>query len=120
MGLKDSKMGIRFRIRSHTRFRLDCPVYFMGTNFLGRGSLVNLSKSGSRIEGDQTVFPGTTLALRLFLPDKEAPVRVEQATVRWSNGTEFGLQILNMPPEDDSRLGQFIKILSYKPFFWLS
>ena len=113
-------MAIRFRIRSHSRFRVDCPVYFLGSNFLGKGSLVDLSRTGTRIEGEHTVPRGTLLAVRLFLPDREAPVRIDRASVRWCHGRDFGLQIHRISPGDSKRLGQFIRILAYKPFFWLS
>lgn len=113
-------MPIRFRIRSYSRFHLECPVYFLGPRFLGKGTVLNLSKGGSRIQGDHPVRKGTPLALRVLLPDQTEPVCIERARVRWSNGHEFGLQITQVPHEEYTRLARFLRILVYRPFFWRS
>ncbi len=113
-------MAIRFQIRSYLRFPVECPVYFLGPDFLGKGTIVNLSKAGSQIVGDQSVQRGTPIALRVFLPDQEAPVRIARARVRWSAGREFGLQNLTLHPDEQTRLARYIRHLACKPACWVS
>lgn len=73
--------------------------------------LWNLSAGGWRASGDHPVFPGMTIALRLFLPDQIRPVEVDRATVQWLKGQEFGLQIGTIQPEEVVRLNQFVTSL---------
>ena len=100
-----------FSIRSYRRFRLDCPIYFLGNQFLGKGTVVNVSRVGWRIQGDYLVQPGHELALRVALPDDERPIAIERARVRWSYGSEFGMEMLLIDPKEKARLNRFISSL---------
>lgn len=113
-------MATRFYFRSHNRFQVQCPVYFLGGSFLGRGTAIDVSQDGWRVEGDHQVKRGMHLAVRLFLPDQDPPVRVERATVRWCSDQEFGLQILKMDPPEQQRLSHFVKSLVQRSYAWRS
>ena len=104
-------MTKRFSIRSYSRFPIECPIYFLGDRFLGKGTVLDLSRVGWRVDGDQDVYAGSNLALRVYLPDQEFPVKIDRAAVRWSRGQQFGLEIMLMHPEDKARLKRFISSL---------
>ena len=101
-------MGRRFSIRSYSRFPVECPIYFLGDRFLGKGTVLDLSRVGWRVDGDHVVQAGIHVALRVFLPDQDSPVRIDRAAVRWSRGQEFGLEIMLMQPQEKARLRRFI------------
>ncbi len=113
-------MATRFYLRSHNRFQVECPVYFLGGAFLGKGTAIDLSPDGWRVEGDHQVTRGMYLSVRIFLPDQDPPVRVERATVRWCRDQEFGLKILKIDPREQQRLSHFVKSLVQRSYAWRS
>jgi hypothetical protein len=51
---------------------------------------------------------GTALTLFVMLPDNQEALLVDQATVCWSRGHEFGLVIRRINDQDRVRLRDFI------------
>ena len=80
--LKPSK----FVIRTYHRIPVRCQLYYMGGEFLGKGTVMNMSRNGFRVLGDHQVVPGMELIVRLSLPDKDEPVEIERVIVRWVRG----------------------------------
>ena len=75
---------------------------------MGDGSVVDLSNKGLRIRGDIAVKVGLEMTLFLYLPDGHDPLFVLSATVAWSQGHEFGAEILKMNMRERNRLRYFI------------
>lgn len=73
----------------------------------GEGTVVDLSDTGCRIATLVQVPHGTSLEVRLILPDDLPPLTVESCVVRWSRGHEFGVQFLELREEDRGRLARF-------------
>ena len=101
-------MPTGFTIRGHRRFPVKCAVDYMNSDWVGKGIVRNLSRSGWRIEGDHTVAPGAILTLAVWLPGDSIPVKVEQAIVRWVSGGIFGVKILVMEPAEGMKLERLI------------
>jgi hypothetical protein len=101
----------RFLIRSFRRFPVHCPVYYASETVQGTGTLWNISLKGSRIDGTEAVEPGTVLKLSVILPGHFPTVLVERATVRWSRGQEFGLELISMRDDEQARLTSFVTTL---------
>lgn len=97
-----------FHMREYRRFPVNCLLYFSSDHLYGTGTVWNLSLGGWRVDSDVTVATGTTLTLFVMLPDNKEAVLVDQATVCWSRGHEFGLVIREMKQQDRVRLGNFI------------
>ena len=98
----------RFVIRTYHRIPVRCLLYYMGGEFLGKGTVMNLSRSGFRVLGDHQVVPGTELTVRLALPDKDEPVEIQRAVVRWVRGLLFGVKIVTLSPDGEDRVGSFL------------
>lgn len=79
---------------------------------IGDGSVVNLSKGGLGIRGNQPVQVGMELALFLYLPDGEDPLFVLEARVVWSNGRQFGVEFKKLSLREGNRLHAFLRIQS--------
>jgi hypothetical protein len=45
----------------------------------------------------------------MLVPDTTPPLRVGLAKVRWSEGRRFGVEFIQMPGEDQVRLGRLVK-----------
>jgi hypothetical protein len=67
-----------------------------------------LSRNGFRVLGDHQVVPGVELAVRLSLPDKDEPVEIQRAVVRWVRGLLFGAKVIMVKPDDQDRMGTFL------------
>jgi hypothetical protein len=98
----------KFVIRTYHRIPVRCVLYFMGGEFLGKGTVMNLSRNGFRVLGDHQVVPGMELAVRLSLPDKDEPVEIERVVVRWVRGLLFGAKVIRMAPHGEDRVGSFL------------
>jgi hypothetical protein len=80
----------------------------MGVEFLGKGTVMNLSRNGFRVLGDHQVVPGMELVVRLSLPDKDETVEIQRVVVRWVRGLLFGAKVVTMSPEGEERIGTFL------------
>ena len=79
---------------------------------IGDGSVVNLSKGGLGIRGNQVVRIGMELALFLYLPDGEDPLYFLEARVVWSNGRQFGVEFKKLSLREGSHLHAFLRAQS--------
>lgn len=98
----------KFVIRTYHRIPVRCVVYYLGGDFLGKGTVMNLCRNGFRILGDHQVVPGMELVVRLTLPDKDEPVEIQRVVVRWARGLLFGGKVVTMSPEGEDRIGTFL------------
>ena len=83
-------------------------MYFMGEGFLGKGTVINLSRNGFRVLGDCLVVPGMELVARLSLPDLDEPIEIQRVVVRWVRGLMFGVRVMQVKPECEDRIGIFL------------
>ncbi len=88
----------RFVLRPYRRIPTWLHLYYLSGEYVGKGIVTNLSRSGVRIQGEHAVEPGLNLALRLTLSDVGPTIEVEQATVRWVDGYDFGLDFVKLSP----------------------
>ena len=98
----------KFVIRKYHRIPVRCEAYYMGGDFLGKGTVMNLCRNGFRVLGDHQVVPGMELVVRLSLPDHDAPVEIQRVIVRWVRGLLFGVKVVTMSPDGEDRVGTFL------------
>ena len=98
----------KFVIRTYHRIPVRCMLYYMGGDFLGKGTMLNLSRTGFRVLGDHQVVPGMALVVRLTLPDRDEPVEIQRVVVRWVRGLLFGVKVVTLSPDGEERVGTFL------------
>jgi len=99
----------RFVIRTYHRIPVRCELYYMGDEFLGKGTVMNLSRNGFRVIGDHQVVPGMELVVRLSLPATEGgQIEIQRVVVRWVRGLLFGAKMVKLEPEGGDRIGAFL------------
>ena len=79
-----------------------------GELIMGDGAVVDISNRGLRIRGDVAVTPNLEMTLFLYVPDGRDPLFVMNASVAWSAGHQFGVEILKMNLRERNRLRYFI------------
>jgi len=90
------------------RVFVQCPISIEGNQGVSRGTLFNLSVGGGAVESQAPVQSGTVLTLRVHLPSLKQPIEVNQAQVTWTAGDDFGVQFLQLGPQERERLNQVI------------
>lgn len=96
--------------RRAPRYSTHCELEYLIPQGAGKGTLINLSREGWRIMSDQPVSRGTVLSLRLYLQDQEDPLDVDQAIVRWTDQTEFGVELVSLRPDAATRLSEYLSV----------
>ena len=97
--------------RRERRLFVQFPVSIEGSQGVREGKLFNLSPGGGAIECDASVQSGTVLTLRVHLPSLNKPIEVDRAEVTWTAGDDFGVQFLQLGPQERERLDQVIEDL---------
>ena len=97
--------------RKHTRFAVQLPVSFSGDQLSERGTILNVSAEGCAIMADTVAGVSVYLQLAMQLRDREEPVQVDLAAVRWASKTRFGVEFIKIRPEEEQRLKQFVHAL---------
>ena len=98
-------------LRKYPRFRVQFRSTFSGQQIEGEGKAIDLSQGGCKIQSDLHVPTGTNLELRLYTPELDWPMRVEQAAVKWTRGREFGLEFVRLLPKEEETLRRVVKDL---------
>ena len=97
--------------RKHTRFAVQLPVSLSGDQLSDGGTILNLSAEGCAITSDTVVSVAAYLQLTMQLREREEPVHVDLAAVRWVSATRFGVEFIKIRPEEGERLRKFVKML---------
>lgn len=95
-------------IRKHSRFPVRWPVLYSGEDFVGEGTVLDITQTGWRLACAMPVDPGMRLTLHLWPQGKGGPIRIQQATVLWVKGCEFALDVPELAPEDGAWLARFL------------
>lgn len=75
------------------------------------GLMMDLSLHGCRIRSTSPVFIGMPLRLLIEVPEKESPICVERAAVRWVRGQQFGLEFVTFATPEYERLSRVVQAL---------
>ena len=79
--------------------------------FRHKGSICDLSAKGCRVESLITPFTGMQVSLLLHLPGESAPLKIENAAVRWCGAQGIGMEFLIVAEPEQVRLGRLIQQL---------
>jgi hypothetical protein len=97
--------------RKHTRFAVQLPVSFSGDQLSDRGTILNLSAEGCAITSETVAGVAVYLQLTMQLRERDEPIQVDLAAVRWISSTRFGVEFIKIRPEEGERLKQFVNVL---------
>ena len=95
--------------RMYRRISTEYQTCYMAGTAFHAGVVRDLSLNGFRIAGRSNLTRGTALMLRLWLPNGEGSIDIDQAVVRWTTQHEFGVQIVALSNEADLRLALHVE-----------
>ena len=106
-------MDISQELRRVSRANIQCRLTYSGVSsdslIIGEGMVLNLSKHGCGIQGNQLVEEGMLLTLCIHLLNEEEPLRINEVRVVWVKGMRFGVQSVNFDVNEQERLEDFLK-----------
>ena len=103
--------------RKTPRFPVRFRSSFTSLNIVGGdGSVTDLSLRGCHVDSQTEVRPGTSLELRIHTSEDEPPLKIQEAVVRWSRASEFGMEFVTLVPEEWARLQHTVTQLELQPY----
>ena len=94
--------------RYKPRLSLKSPAVFSANGVIGQGHVLNLTNPGCLIESSLVVKQGDYLKLKLLLEGLQSPLLVTGGAVRWTKGTQFGVEFIEMTEAERLKLDQFL------------
>ncbi|MDP3089705.1 MAG: PilZ domain-containing protein [Nitrospira sp.] len=99
-------------VRRRYRYEIRCPVRYCINGQIREGVVVDMTREGWRLKGQEALVPGTMLSLDITLPGAASSLPIARAVVRWVEGGECGVKLERMEPEPAAQLSQFFSTLS--------
>ena len=96
--------------RTYVRFPFDSPLILGGESFVCEGILQNLSLHGCSILSDRELALGSMVRTSLLLPDQPRALPIEVARVIWTQGTECGVEFIELSLQSRLRLGRTLRV----------
>ena len=113
-----SDMKPNFRERLAERQSVQCPVAYTDGIFCATGVVTDFTMFGVRVRGSQEVQADMKLVLFLLPPGRSTQLLIRKGTVRWIDGTSFGIDLEEVSPASQEELGRLAAL--YLPSLWAS
>ena len=97
-------MKPEFHERTASRQSIECPVIYTDGFFCAAGVVQNFTAVGIRVRGTQPVKIETKLIVFFLAPDDTATLLIRKGTVRWIDGSSFGIDLLEVSPASQAEL----------------
>jgi len=101
MKMEDRRATPRFRVQFRTT--VSDP-----TQPEGAGLILDLSRSGCRLESPLLILPGLSLELRIYVPGLEWPLMIDGADVQWVSEETAGLAFVRIREAEQQRLDEVL------------
>lgn len=95
-------MRAAMRVPVHLTWR------YFAEGFTGKGTVWDLSRRGWRASGSHQMSVGLPLTVYLQLATEDEWLAVDEAVVRWVDGSTFGLEIAAIDESRQARLEEFL------------
>lgn len=94
-------------VRRRYRYAVQCPIQYHAKGHTGQGAIVDMTRDGWRVQGQEQMIPGMALRLDLMLPGVMGGVPISRAVVCWARGTEFGVKLETMDARSAAQLREY-------------
>ena len=99
-------------VRRRYRYEVCCPIRYCINGRVKESLVVDMTREGWRLKGQEALAPGMVLSLDVTLPGATSSLPIARAVVRWVEGRECGVKLERMEPEPAAQLSQFFSTLS--------
>jgi PilZ domain-containing protein len=95
--------------RKYPRYHVEYVGSFSGERISAPGVIVDLSTAGGRARSATEFDKGEFLRVLIDIPRYDHPLHVPLAVVRWSHDQEFGMEFIQMEPDNQQRLRELVE-----------
>jgi len=97
---REAKMDLLNAVRNHPRFPTQWPALYGGDDFVGQGTILDVSLMGCRLAGTMPPERGIRLNLCLYPSHRSTEIYVEEARVKWITDEQFGIEFVKVRTKD--------------------
>jgi hypothetical protein len=90
------------------RHLVSCRISYYVGHHRHEGRLLDLSREGWRARGTESIAKGTILTVHVYFFDSCQPITIDEAVVRWTEGLEFGVELIRMSPKSVALLSDYL------------
>lgn len=98
-------------VRRRFRYEICCPIRYCVNGEIREGMVVDMTREGWRLKGQESLVPGMVLSFDVTLPGAASSLPIACAVVRWAEGKDCGVKLERMDPEPAAQLSQFFNTL---------
>lgn len=99
-------------VRRRYRYAVHCPVRYLISGQREEGVVVDMTREGWRVRGQEGMRLGMVLSMELTIPGAIGAVEVARAVVCWVQGAEFGVKIEAVDPRSAAVFSEYFSSLS--------
>ena len=96
--------------RERKRHPVSCRIEYILDKIRHEGILIDMSRQGWRVRGTQPVAKGTAMTVEILCANPAQRIPIEEALVRWTDGLEFGVEVIRISPESAARLSDYLNL----------
>jgi PilZ domain-containing protein len=97
------------KLRRYGRIAVELSASFSGASSRAQGLVLDLSLTGCRAHSTLAVKKDDCVGVLIEVPGDSDPLYITQATIRWVNAQEFGMEFLQMELTDRQRLQEIVQ-----------
>jgi hypothetical protein len=90
------------------RHTVHCRIEYIVDQTRHEGMLVDMSQRGWRAQGKHPIAKGTAMMVEILCSDTDQRITIEEALVRWTDGLEFGVEVIRISPESAATLSEYL------------
>lgn len=108
---KEDSEFTRTDSRQYVRISAEFPVTFTVSKLKHRGKVTEIALGGCSLEVDVVLAIGAKLKMSIRVSEADLPIVIDVALVRSVRPTGFGIQFMEIQPQEKERLGQTLEEL---------
>jgi PilZ domain len=102
--------GIWHEPRDRKRHAVNCRIEYILGQVRHEGMLVDMSLRGWRAHGMHPVAKDTLMTMEILCPDPTQRIMIAEAVVRWTDGLEFGVEVIRISPDSAEKLSDYLNM----------
>jgi hypothetical protein len=102
------------KLHRYGRIAVEFSASFSGASSRAYGIVLDISLTGCRAHSNLAVKKDDFVGVLIDVPRHDHPIYISQATIRWVNDQEFGMEFLQMELTDRQRLQEVVQNHAWK------
>ena len=105
----EDRMAYRSYYRTYPRYPTQYPIIFGWASGVEEGLVTNLSFSGCTVQCGRSPLVGAEVRVSILLPDRTQALSIEDGTIKWVAGSQFGVKFQRLALDVRQRLNHTLR-----------